>query len=474
MRISFTDKEGARIVEIISQSVAELGLDAYLVGGFLRDALLKIDCKDIDILVMDQAQALAQYLHTNKGFYSPILFKTFGTYRTFYEGWEIEIVPPRAKTLKEDLLLRDFTINTLTARLGKEFIGGSTIDAEDGLGTAVKDLDKKIVRTPINPEKSIADDPIRALRAVRFSCSLNFSIDEGLSNAIRSSSRLLKDAAVERIRDELVRSILLAPPSRCLKLMHDLGLLGAIAPELLPAVGHKQKSPYHYQDVFDHCLSVMDACEPELVLRLSALFHDIGKTESEAVVDGRYVYYGHQKVSSEKARSFLDRLRFSKEVRDSVMKLVENHMVCYTEEWKDSTVKRFMRKMGPLWDRLMLLLKADASSLRPEVHTHLKNYEELLRRAESIRINEVQSLISPLNGNEIRELLGIPPGPLVGEIKEKIVSAIMDGHIPNTKEAARDWVRNAFLKKWQRGGGGQGSVAAKHCKGRGRPIQGGK
>jgi len=259
MRISFTDKEGARIVEIISQSVAELGLDAYLVGGFLRDALLKIDCKDIDILVMDQAQALAQYLHTNKGFYSPILFKTFGTYRTFYEGWEIEIVPPRAKTLKEDLLLRDFTINTLTARLGKEFIGGSTIDAEDNLGAAVKDLDKKIVRTPINPEKSIADDPIRALRAVRFSCSLNFAIDDELSNAIRSSSGLLKDAAIERIRDELVRSILLAPPSRCLKLMHDLGLLGAIAPELLPAVGHKQKSPYHYQDVFDHCLSVMDA-----------------------------------------------------------------------------------------------------------------------------------------------------------------------------------------------------------------------
>lgn len=452
MRIAIEDAGAAWITGIIAQSVTAMGLEAYLVGGFLRDAVLGRECKDIDILVLDDggAKALAHHLHTRRGFYPPILFRTFGTYRTLFAGWEIEIVPPRGETLEEDLLHRDFTINTLTARLGPNPERDRSMEIEDRLGRAREDLERRIIRTPLDPGAALAEDPLRAVRAARFSAALSFAVDEGLARAVRKAAPMIRDVAVERIRDEIQKIMLLTPPSGGMRLLQALGLLEHIAPEITPAVGYPQNSPYHHQDVFEHCLTTMDLCEPDLVLRLSGLFHDIGKVEADKVVEGRHVYYGHQRISAEKARSFLTRLRFPHEVRDAVVSLVDNHMVSYTEEWKDSTVKRFMRKMGPRWERLLKLVKADLGALRPDLAAagaagHMMNFEALLHRSQAMRLDEVQSLSSPLDGNDIQEILGIPPGPLVGQVKEAVVNAILDGKIPDTKEAARELIMNTFV-----------------------------
>ena len=253
----------------------------------------------------------------------------------------------------------------------------------------------------------------------------------------------------ERIRDELVKLIILSPPSEGILMLEELGLLEMILPELQAAVGFEQKSPYHHEDLFRHSLSVMDRTRPDLSLRLAALFHDLGKIEAERFIardpadeQDYYVYWGHQEGSLKKSRNIMKRLRFPKQLREEVEFLVCHHMINYQADWKDSTIRRLIRRLGPHLEKMMELFRADTTALKP-VYDKAEEVRELERRIAGVRLEEVRRIKCPLDGHEIQKILGIGPGKRIGEVKEEIIGAILDGTIRADKEEARKFLIGA-------------------------------
>ncbi|HEY4716741.1 MAG TPA: HDIG domain-containing metalloprotein [bacterium] len=421
----------------IREACSLLKAEAYIVGGFLRDRALGRDCQDLDILVMNvDPGKIAEFLHKRAGFHSPVLFRRFGTYRVGRDGIDVEIVPPRGGTLEKDLQHRDFTINTLLSRI----LASSTGRAVDLLGAAFRDLEMGVIRTPIAPQISIKEDPLRMIRAIRFEQVLGFKMDKTLRRAIKEQHVLINDVSKERVREELEKILLGKKPSISFRRMHDALLLSDILPELDETCGFDQRSPYHHEDLFNHTLSSLDSAPPNLEIRLAALFHDIGKKDAQKQINGKFVHYGHQDISAVKARNALKRLRFPKRVIEPVVFLVQHHMVQYSSLWGDSAVKRFIRKMGGKLDDMLALLEADWGSLRH--NENFKMFEDLQKRISKFKVEEINRVESPLNGHEIQKILKIPPGPAVGRAKDAIVDAILENKIrPSNVDALR------FLRK---------------------------
>lgn len=419
-------------------------IEAYIVGGMPRDKILKRECKDIDILVVNKpARILAEFLHKKEGFHRPVVFKRFGTFRVGRDGIDVEIVNLRDKDLNGDLLHRDFTINTLLMKITKNGLG----PISDLLGTGINDIKKGLLRTPIPPNVSIKEDPVRMMRAFRFSAVLGFKIIPELEQAIKTFSGLIKESPAERIRDELEKILLSPKPSVTLEHLFTSGLLAHILPELDETYGFDQKSPYHHEDLFHHTLSTIDRAPPKLHIRLSALFHDLGKKDAQRVVNEKVVHYGHQDYSLLKTKIAMRRLRFPKKLIDTVAFLVQHHMVQYTPEWSDSAVKRFVRKMGTLLNDMLELLDADWGSLKHKENFNLLN--ELKVRISKLKVDKIISVQSPIDGHEIKKILGIPEGPDVGRAKNAIVNAIIENIIPSTPSAAKKFLlknREMILK----------------------------
>jgi tRNA nucleotidyltransferase/poly(A) polymerase len=484
------------------------GLTAYLVGGAVRDLALGREIRDLDFLVLEPrgARKLAEYFHREHAFHRPVFFpaapKTPGkvkgksrridTYQTARGDLTLNIVPPRAPGLIEDLQLRDFTINTLIIPLSK--LAGSKLQGkslkpetrnqkletrnsladtlgeprgqpshrlgqakletriliklvEDPLGTGKKDLRRKLMRTPIKPELTVSDDPLRMIRAVRLARELEFSIAPELRKEIRKSRVKISSVSAERVRDELGKLILLPHASRGFMLLEDLKLLGEIIPELQATVDFEQKSPYHHEDLFRHSLSTLDRTRADLALRLAALFHDLGKVAAQRLISkdvqgdrDYYVYWGHQDGSAETANKILLRLRFPKKLRDEVRFLVQHHMVNYQTDWKDSTIRRLIHRLGPHLEKTLELLKADSASLKPPFQKD-KGFEELAGRIAGLRREEAQKVECPLDGFEVQKLLGIGPGQEVGRAKRMVIEAILDGKIAADRREARRFLR---------------------------------
>ncbi|MDD5224180.1 MAG: HD domain-containing protein [bacterium] len=413
------------------------------------------------------------------------------TYQTARGNLTLNIVSSRGKDLEEDLRFRDFTINTLIIPLSKlaglklkgqssclrqgfgrqakfkvknskpetpwptRAVGSGRRNPkqetrnlirliEDPLGTGKKDLARELIRTPINPALTIADDPLRMLRAVRIARELDFSLAPELKREIRKSRTKISSVSAERVRDELGRMILLPRPSRGVLLLENLKLLGEIVPELQATVDFDQKSPYHHEDLFHHSLSTLDRTRADLALRLAALFHDLGKVAAQRLISkdvqgdrDYYVYWGHQDGSAEMAKKILLRLRFPKKLRDEVRFLVQHHMVNYQADWKDATIRRLAYRLGPHLQKTLELLKADSASLKPPFQKD-KGFEEMAGRIARIKLEEGQKVECPLDGFEIQKILGIEPGPEVGKAKQMVVEAILDGKIAaNRREAKR-------------------------------------
>ncbi len=395
-------------------------------------------------MIKGSALAVPLSLHESYGFFYPVLFDKFGTYRTGIRGGkgiEMEFIPMRGRTLPEDLALRDFTINTLTMRP----TGPSTFEITDTLGSALTDIGKRIIRTPIDPWKTISDDPLRSMRAVRFSCTLSMEIELPLGETVRKLSSLLNHVAPERVRDELFVVLLSDVPSKGLKLMRELGLLEVVMPEILPMIGFDQRSPYHKDELFTHSLTVMDRTHPSLETRLAALFHDAGKPQSMQSSPGKVSYYGHQDVSAALFGSFAGRLKLPRSVTETAGALIRRHMVNYAPAWKDSTIRKFIRNNGAILDQLMDLYAADAGSLADPTGP-LNMVEELAGRIQQQHVEEISNIESPLDGNAIQRLLGIAPGPKIGEIKRAIIDAILEGVLEPTQPATEAFVRNKFAK----------------------------
>jgi poly(A) polymerase len=434
------------LLRLLKRAAADRGLKALVVGGYVRDHLLGRTQPDLDVVVEEGgARELAERFAELAGAGRPVVFERYGTAQVTLPGRLVEFVSARSEsyasdsrkpdvrpaTLEEDLRRRDFTINTLLM----DFDG--TI--QDRLGMARADLEAHILRTPADPVQTFSDDPLRMLRAVRFAAQLGFELAPDLLPAMRRlSGRLMPPVvSVERITDELCKMLESDRPKLALELLDAAGLLEVVLPEVTACKGVEQGG-YHTHDVFGHTLLAVGLTAPDLVVRLGALLHDVGKPPT-ATPDGAFT--GHEEVGASIARGALERLRFPQRDIDAVVTLVRLHLrpVYYRSEWSDGAVRRLARDAGAQIERLMALARADiAASAYPEP----EKLDELAARLASVLSERPTRMAAPIDGQDIMRERGLAPGPEVGRIKERLGELIMDGEIEPTREAVLAYLRS--------------------------------
>jgi poly(A) polymerase len=431
------------LLSLLERAASDLHVRAWIVGGYVRDKLLGREHRNPDVVVEDgDALELARRFAELAGAPPPVTFERFGTAQVTLAGRLVEFVTARSEsyapesrkpavrpaTLEEDLRRRDFTVNTLLMDLDG--------NVEDPLGGG-KDLEAKVLRTPTDPIRTFEDDPLRMLRAIRFAAELGFTLAPDLLPAMRGMrSRLAPPViSVERIADELRKMLASPRPRLALELLDQAELLEVTLPEIAAGKGVPQTG-YHTHDVFGHTLLTVEATPPDLVLRLAALFHDVGKPQT-AKGDGTFV--GHEEVGAEIARTALERLRFSQKEIEAITKLVLLHLrpVFYRSEWSDGAVRRLARDAGPLLDRLMLLARADIAA---SAYPYPEKMDELQARLDRVLAERPSRLAPLITGDDIMRIRGIGPGPEVGRIKTKLEELVLDGEIPPDRAAITSYL----------------------------------
>ncbi len=424
---------------LLTQAATEQGARAWIVGGYVRDHLLRRPHPDIDVVVEDGLGfEVARRFAQLAGAGEPVIFERFGTAQVTVPGHLVEFVSARAEsyvshsrkpevraaTLDEDLLRRDFTVNTLLM----DFDG----NVRDPLGRGLADLQARLLRTPADPIQTFSDDPLRMLRAIRFAAQLGFELDPDLLPAVRKMRERLASpvVSVERMADELQKMLISERPRLALELLDQGGLLEAILPEVSACKGVKQGG-YHTHDVFGHTLLAVAATPPDIIVRLSALFHDVGKPAT-AGPDGSFV--GHEVVGAEIATHILERLRFPQKEVEAVADLVRLHLrpVFYSSEWTDGAVRRLARDAGPLLGPLLSLARADIAA---SAYPRPEKLDELQARLDSVLSEQPSRLVAPVDGEDIMRVRGIGPGPEVGRIKQRLTELVLDEVIEPSRDA---------------------------------------
>jgi tRNA nucleotidyltransferase/poly(A) polymerase len=444
------------IFKEVAAAAAELGIPAYVVGGYVRDKLLDRPCKDIDFVCVGDGIALAEA--TAKRLDPKIkvsVFKNFGTAMFRWKDLELEFVGARKEsyashsrkpevepgTLEDDQNRRDFTINALAVDLEKGHYG-EIIDSFGGL----KDLEEGIIRTPTDPDVTFSDDPLRMMRAVRFATQLGFTIEQTTYDALSRNAHRIEIISYERIRDELNKIILAPKPSSGFKMLFDSGILEIIFPELTALQGVEVREGISHKDNFYHTLQVLDNLAPHtdnLYLRWSAMLHDIAKPPTKRFdKKSGWTFHGHEVVGSRMAKGIFKRFRLPLgEPLRYVQKMVFLHLrpISLTKEnITDSAVRRLLFEAGDDIDDLMKLCKADITSKnKKKVERFLQNFELVEQKLEEIEEKDaVRNFQPPVSGEESMQHFGIKPSREVGLIKNAIKDAILDGDIPNEREAA--------------------------------------
>ena len=435
------------------------GFELALVGGPVRDAFLGRPAKDLDFTsnaTPDEILAVLKKL--TKSTWD--IGRDFGTIGALIDGEQVEITTYRSdsydqqtrkpivefgNSLEVDLSRRDFTVNALALRLPELVL----VDPSGG----VEDLLEGILRTPSTPAISFGDDPLRMLRAIRFSAQLGFDLDAETMDALRTMGESLTIISAERIRDEFSKLLLTPAPRRGIELLVETGLAELVMPEI-PALRLERDEHHHHKDVYQHSLTVLDqAIEleesrgsfegPDLVLRLAALMHDIGKPATRRLEPGGVVtFYHHDVVGSKIAKKRLRELRFDNDTINDVARLIELHLrfFGYTEgAWTDSAVRRYVRDAGPLLERLHILTRADVTT-RNKRKSHMLSfaYDDLETRvAELAELEEMQAVRPDLDGEQIMAILGIRPGREVGEAYRFLLEMRLDDGPLGEEEATR-------------------------------------
>ena len=431
------------LLSLLKRAADDLRVRAWIVGGYVRDKLLGREHRNPDVVVEDgDALELARRFAELAGAPPPVMFERFGTAQVTLPGRLVELVTARSEsyapdsrkpdvrraTLEQDLRRRDFTVNTLLMDLD-----GKIQDPLDGR----KDLEARLLRTPTDPTRTFEDDPLRMLRAVRFAAELGFTLAPDLLPAMRlMKSRLAPPViSVERIADELRKMLASDRPKLALELLDQGDLLEVILPEIAASKGVPQTG-YHTHDVFGHTLLTVNATPPDLILRLAALFHDVGKPKT-AKGDGTFV--GHEEVGAEIAKTALERLRFAQREVEAITTLVRLHLrpVFYRSEWSDGAVRRLARDAGPLLGRLMLLARADIAA---SAYPFPEKMDELQERLERVLAERPSRLAPLITGEDIMRIRGIGPGPEVGRIKQKLEELVIDGEIPPDRDAITSYL----------------------------------
>ena len=421
--------------------------DLYLVGGAVRDGLLGLPPQtDVDLVTTLPVEPLVDLLRPVSSI-APVVYERFGTAMLRVEATSVELVRARREsyeggsrkpqvepaTLRDDALRRDFTANAMLRRL----LDGELLDPT---GRGLDDLRAGILRTPLDPAETFRDDPLRMFRAVRFRWRLGFAPAPGLEDAIRAEAGRLSIVSEERVRDELRKVIAHPTAADAFADLMRLGLLDRIAPELRPMIGCAQ-GDWHHLDVWDHSLLVLRGVAPrgDETLSLAALLHDVGKPGTRSVDgEGHIRFFGHEEVGARLAEGLLRRLRFSTKEIEPIIRLVRNHMRLGTfDEFSPAAARRLLRDLGDDVERLLRLVDADASALAPGVRK-LDLNPIRARLAEVRAATPKETLVSPLTGEEIMALTGLPAGPEVGRLKARLVEAVLDGRLaPGDREGAR-------------------------------------
>lgn len=445
---------------LLSEAAEEMNVRCCLVGGYVRDIFLKNSSQDIDIVTVGKGIELAEFVASKLGKSARVsVFKNFGTAQLRYGSLELEFVGARRESyqresrkpvvedgsLEDDLLRRDFTVNAMAISLNKADYG-ELIDPFDGRS----DLRKKILRTPCDPDLTFSDDPLRMMRALRFATTLQFKIDPRTFEAIRRNRERISIVSAERISDEMQKMMMAEKPSEAFCLMDRSGLLDIILPELAALKGVETKDGKGHKDNFLHSLAVLDKVADQsknLYLRWAALFHDIAKPACKRWDDkSGWTFHNHNFLGEKKIPGIFRRLKLPmNEHMKYVQKLVGLHMrpiALVEEEVSDSAVRRLLFDAGDDIEDLMILCEADITSKNPlKVQRFLENFQ--LVRQKMIDLEErdrIRNMQPPVSGEAIMDTFDLPPGKVVGEIKNSIKEAILDGLIPNEYEAARNFM----------------------------------
>ncbi|GAB7088298.1 HD domain-containing protein [Marinifilum fragile] len=447
------------IFSIISEIVTEENLESYVIGGYVRDIFLKRNSKDIDVVVIGSGIELAQKVASRAGNPKVSVFKNFGTAMLKFKDLEIEFVGARKESynrdsrkpivengsLEDDQKRRDFTINALALSLHKDNFG-ELLDPFGG----IDDLNSKIIKTPMDPMITFSDDPLRMMRAIRFATQLNFKISDVTFEAIKENRDRIHIISKERIIEELNKIVMSAKPSIGFKLLEECGLLKIIFPEFQRLKGRETRNGISHKDNFYHTLEVLDQLVPHsdnLWLRWSALLHDIAKPNTKKFVNGiGWTFHAHNFVGEKMVPRIFKNMKLPlNEKMKFVQKMVLLHMrpiVLAQEVVTDSAVRRLLFDAGDDIDELMKLCEADITSKNEEkVKRFLDNFQLVRQKLKEVEEKDaVRNFQPPIDGQEIIDTFNLSPCKTIGDIKVAIKDAILDGIIPNEREAAYNFM----------------------------------
>lgn len=461
MKINLNQNKNLKLFKTISQVAQKRNQNVFIVGGYVRDLLMKRKGNaDIDFVTeqngIELAKSIAEELHLEV----PVsVFKTYGTAMIKYRGLDLEFVGARKEsyvthsrnpevekgTIEDDQKRRDFTINAMAISLNDEDFG-TLIDPFNGL----EDLQKGILKTPLEPRQTYSDDPLRMMRAIRFASTLGFQLEEKSFEAIKEESERIEIVSVERIMTEFNKIMLSEKPSIGLKLLEETHLLERILPELTALKGIEEIEGQSHKDNFYHTLEVVDNISENtdnLWLRWVALLHDVGKAPTKKFVEGiGWTFHGHEFLGSKMVKLIFKRLKLplgqDMKYVSKIVKLSSRPIALVTDDTSDSALRRLLFDAGEDIDDLFILCKADITTKNAKKQAKFKkNFEYVAQKIKEVEEkDQVRNFQPPVTGEEIMEMFGLRPGKEIGILKEKVKEAILEGIIPNQKNEAIDFV----------------------------------
>ncbi|WP_313000037.1 CCA tRNA nucleotidyltransferase [Chryseobacterium gleum] len=461
MKINLNQNKNLKLFKIISEAAERNNQSVYIVGGYVRDLLMNRKAStDIDFVTEQSGIELAQNVAQD---IDPKLkvsvFKTYGTAMIKYKELELEFVGARKESytensrkpeveggsLEDDQKRRDFTINAMAISLNKNNFG-ELIDPFNG----TDDLEKEILRTPLEPAQTYSDDPLRMMRAVRFASTLHFKIEENSLKAIQQEAERIRIVSMERIMVEFNKIMLSEKPSVGLRLMEQTGLLKLVIPELIELKGVEEVEGQTHKDNFYHTLEVVDNISVNtnnLWLRWAALLHDIGKAPTKKFVEGTgWTFHGHEFLGSKMVKTLFQRLKLplgsDMKYVQKMVKLSSRPIALITDDASDSALRRLLFDAGENLEDLFTLCKADITTKNSRKQEKFKkNFEYVAVKIKEVEEkDQVRNFQPPITGEEIMEMFNLKPGREIGILKEKVKEAILEGEIPNEKEEATKFV----------------------------------